>query len=82
MELLTNLALQNQDPESQNTEDCRNKKKILKKRLFLLIIFTWLICVISQGTIIVLEKLDEETLANIVKSFLQTSKQNGTTFSN
>ena len=82
MELLTNLALQNQDPESQNTEDCRNKKKILKKRLFLLIIVTWLICVIAQGTIIVLEKLDEETLANIVKSFMQTSKQNGTTLSN
>ena len=81
MELIANLALQNQDPESQNTEDSKNKKKILKKRLFLLIMVTWLICVIAQGTIIVLEKLDDETLAEIVKSFVQTPKENGTTLS-
>ena len=80
MELLANLALQNQDAESQKNEGSKDKKKILKKRLFLMIIITWLICVIAQGTIIVLEKLDEETLADIVKSFVQTSKENATAF--
>ena len=79
MEIIANLAMQNQQEIAQQTEEiCKPRQKILKKRLMLIILLIWFVCITAQCTLLIFEKLDEETLSRIIEAFVLNSKSNQT----
>lgn len=87
MDIIALAALQNQQREmevmeNQNEmEQATLPKKILKKRLLLLLILLWGLCVFIQCVWIIIDKLDKETLNQILDSLLEQYKKNDTSTS-
>lgn len=77
MEILTIAANEIASGENKDEESAQKpeKKGRMKKRLLAYIVVTSFLCMIIQCLVILLQKLDSETLTSMIEAFLKNSSK-------